>query len=900
MFRAKVYGVAGFERQFAVKRFHAEFVRDPATAETVASAARVYGSLEHPRIARLHEYGVTGGHTFTATELVEGMDLSRLLGLLKAQGKPLPEGAAAALISQIARTVGYAHGRGICHLGLCPTNIIITATGEARITDFGFLPPRLPAEPVADPSLRARIPYLAPEQLASESTSAATDVFQLGAIAFELFMLQPAFSGPSSVEIGKRIANGQHAPLSLPKPLAKVISRCLARSPFERFADARALADALDAATRDLTLPGALSNVAQAVRVAYERQQTMTDEEMSGALSFPLPAPPRGESAIHAAVSEPVPSELVTDSSASGSLRVSSHGGAEVLSSAAREPSSSGSSGSLRPPSSRRPVSKPSPGRRIGAPGKPGAPLSSRMPLAKAALEGAVAELDEEMPTTIRERHKGFIQPTPLGIATVDAPASLRPVVASGPGDDSAEGDPVQTLDDHSAADQPGAVGLGVGGARMPRRASREADSHPDELSEDTVAALQEVDPTDQVGDFQVRLSTPPPVPIPSVPSEAIELSAAELEVVSTEADDPGPPLPPVPPTADIEGDDRDQARAKPRAPLVGRNRPGGLPKTISDVAPGGSGDLSLSASNTWDALEPIRHGDGLPRGESEIQAPVIPSPERSPAPVPRVQQPAGDSKGSGGLMRVGIAVAAVLVLLGGGYLAYDRFLRDDSAGGTPGETGKPVVASSRDAGPTASGDPDTGAKVPTRVDAGSKSARDAGSRQDARTAVVEAPIDAAPALPVSSDNFTQTPSDDGRLTVRSKPRRAKVYIDGSPIGKTTARMDATKDRHRLVVIRPGYKLFTAEVQGSGEVKVILEEAPALDGPAGIKVRCSRKNRYYVFVDGVPTGQLCPTERLGVALGAHTVEIYDPVTETRRQFPVTVEDTRRSVRVRVD
>jgi serine/threonine-protein kinase len=121
VFRAKVYGVAGFERQFAVKRFHPELVKDPEVASRMAAAARMYGSLEHPRIARLHEYGVSGGETFIATELVTGLDLARLIAVA-GSGEPLVAGAVVALVSQTARAVGYAHGRGISHLGICPSS----------------------------------------------------------------------------------------------------------------------------------------------------------------------------------------------------------------------------------------------------------------------------------------------------------------------------------------------------------------------------------------------------------------------------------------------------------------------------------------------------------------------------------------------------------------------------------------------------------------------------------------------------------------------------------------------------------------------------------------------------------------------------------------------------------
>ena len=77
--RAKVFGVAGFERQFAVKRFLPELTVLSSHAQALSAAARAYGSLEHPRIARMTEFGVAQGQTFTAVELVGGLDAMRLL-----------------------------------------------------------------------------------------------------------------------------------------------------------------------------------------------------------------------------------------------------------------------------------------------------------------------------------------------------------------------------------------------------------------------------------------------------------------------------------------------------------------------------------------------------------------------------------------------------------------------------------------------------------------------------------------------------------------------------------------------------------------------------------------------------------------------------------------------------
>src|SRR5262249_13665637 len=153
VFRAKVYGVAGYERQYALKRFHAALVVDPTTAEILASSARSYASVSHPHIARLHEYGVAQGQSFVAVQLVGGPDVPRLLSSTVQLGDPVPRGALLVAIGQIARGVAYAHARGIVHLGICPTNVVISADGEPKVTDFGFLRARLGAHPAEDSTL---------------------------------------------------------------------------------------------------------------------------------------------------------------------------------------------------------------------------------------------------------------------------------------------------------------------------------------------------------------------------------------------------------------------------------------------------------------------------------------------------------------------------------------------------------------------------------------------------------------------------------------------------------------------------------------------------------------------------------------------------------------------------
>src|SRR6185503_10907542 len=119
---------------------------------------------------------------FTATEMVAGLDVMRLIAATHGSGVPLPPGAALALATQAARAIGYAHGRGLAHLGICPTNVIVTPDGDVKITDFGMLAQTLTIRPSDDGRLVHRIHHLAPEQLIGEAASAASDVFSLGAL----------------------------------------------------------------------------------------------------------------------------------------------------------------------------------------------------------------------------------------------------------------------------------------------------------------------------------------------------------------------------------------------------------------------------------------------------------------------------------------------------------------------------------------------------------------------------------------------------------------------------------------------------------------------------------------------------------------------------------------------
>lgn len=869
VFRAKVYGVAGFERQFAVKCIHAELAETDEGSAKLAQAARLYGLLEHPRIARMHEFGVASGTTFTATELVRGLHLTRVLEASMRSPRPLPPGAWSALLSATARAVGFAHGRGLTHLGLCPTNVVCTSEGDVKVTDFGMLATRLGNRPAADADLRARLPYLAPEQLRGENTSPATDVFQLGVLAFEMFSGRPLARGRTAEEIELQILDPSPVQLTLPKPLAKVIQRALARPPLERFPDAGAFADALDAAVRQTGLPGQRRDLAAVVRTAMESRPPAADLQLSGDIRLPGPgaAASKRSSAQAAAPLVPPP------------------GGAAIG----------------RLPSLKRNPAVPAPAGRPGA-----APIASvRSPEAKPLRQTAPrlrSKPDsggpDEAPTRIRgERANSELEPTNPNPQLGGSPPTLLGVSPRSNGRGSAgppsalgrQEDSGELLSLHPSSESPEEEGVTVPSATRRRpNSDNEFDSQEtmqrdggiEQTDKAAVAPVPQSPPRPPAHNRTIMSATPPPSPAPKArPSRqnanqahSTTLRGGPLSNVVTE---------PVP----VE-----QEGSKPLVSDVDL-----LGKDTSDRSDdlNESGLRELGKTGVMESVTDVPHfEDPRERGLPEVAVRVSPG-------APHAQNvpgaaPARRRRGPHPLLLFLLLAA----LSAGGYFGYAMYL--DKTDQPPADKARRVVAPLGDAGTAVAQATDAATAVATG-DGGAKDTGDAGALAQIADAGASA-SDAGLAGAGDQDGgvLVAEPTADGRLAVTSKPKGAKVYIDGTLVGRTPLDLDPTSDQHTLAVIQPGYKLYTTEIEGSGAVHIELVEATPPGGPAGIKVRCRHKNRYYVIVDGIEIGQLCPTERIGVELGDHQVEIYDPVTDQRRVYPVKVDQTRLSHRIRVD
>jgi TolB-like protein len=236
MVAVKVIGLGRWATKAHIKRFRLE-------AEAAAS-------LDHPCIVPIHEIGEIDGSCYFSMQLVEGRRLDEVL-----KSEPMPNRRAAELIIKLARTVHYAHRRGILHRDIKPGNILLDADGDPHLTDFGLA--RLVerestitgtmVEALGTPS------YMAPEQAAGDAAqlTQATDVYGLGAVLYQLLTGHPPFAGGTTYETVRLVLETEPRQPHLlnrkvNRDLATICLKCLEKDPHRRYSSALALAEDLE------------------------------------------------------------------------------------------------------------------------------------------------------------------------------------------------------------------------------------------------------------------------------------------------------------------------------------------------------------------------------------------------------------------------------------------------------------------------------------------------------------------------------------------------------------------------------------------------------------------------------------------------------------------------------
>jgi serine/threonine protein kinase len=237
-------------REVAVKTVHAAGLDGPGARVRFDREARALAALRHDHILAVHDYsGLDADPIYLVTELIDGDDLS---AILSRRGR-LSAAAAVAVLRAVASGLGAAHGIGLIHRDVKPANILVSRTGRVVLADFGVArPPTAPSAEGSTQSLTfAGTPgYMSPEQIEGRDLDARSDLWSLGATAYELATGERPFAGRNLHEALGRALEGDYRLAStqpeLDPELAALIDRCLARDRDRRPSNAAEVVAALD------------------------------------------------------------------------------------------------------------------------------------------------------------------------------------------------------------------------------------------------------------------------------------------------------------------------------------------------------------------------------------------------------------------------------------------------------------------------------------------------------------------------------------------------------------------------------------------------------------------------------------------------------------------------------
>jgi serine/threonine-protein kinase len=273
-FLAVQRGAAGFEQRVCMKfilpgyRGNADFKR------LFLREASIAASLRHSNIVGVIDVDASVG--YMVLELVDGVDLRTLLNA--SPGRRLTPELAVLVSVELCKALAYAHGRtrrgqpdGIVHRDVSPSNVLISYSGEVKLTDFGVARAMsADVEPLST-TVKGKLCYMSPEQARGQLLDGRSDLFAVGVMLYEVLCGKRPFDGNSDAETLLRVTSGQFTPIrqvapEVPPGIAQIVERLIHRDREQRFTSADDCIDALAAFSPRLTSFRELGNMAKAAR----------------------------------------------------------------------------------------------------------------------------------------------------------------------------------------------------------------------------------------------------------------------------------------------------------------------------------------------------------------------------------------------------------------------------------------------------------------------------------------------------------------------------------------------------------------------------------------------------------------------------------------------------------
>ena len=260
VFKAKTFGVEGFERLLAVKRILPNIAEDEEFIAMFIDEAKIAVQLQHANVAQIFDLGKVEDSYFIALEHVHGKDLRSIFDRLRGKGDVMPIQQACWIIMQVCEGLDYAHNKRdaqgrelhLVHRDISPQNVLIGYEGEVKLIDFGIAKAAGKASKTQAGILKGKFGYMSPEQVRGLPIDRRSDIFSMGIVMYELLTNERLFVGESDFSTLEKVRNVEIMPPSsynkkIPSELERIVLKVLAKDPEDRYANAIDLHDDLQA-----------------------------------------------------------------------------------------------------------------------------------------------------------------------------------------------------------------------------------------------------------------------------------------------------------------------------------------------------------------------------------------------------------------------------------------------------------------------------------------------------------------------------------------------------------------------------------------------------------------------------------------------------------------------------
>jgi serine/threonine protein kinase len=251
IYRAKTFGAAGFEKEYAIKLIIPSLVDDTEFVEMFINEAKIVVNLYHANIVQVFDLGEIDGQYYIAMEYVHGMDLLEILARCAKRKIKIPLNLVLFITMEMLKGLNFAHSAkdpygddlNIIHRDVSPSNIMISYAGDVKVGDFGVAKAAIQRSLTHSDTLKGKVGYMSPEQVMGEEINSRSDIFSAGIVFFEALSMSRLFVGESDLDVMLEVRDAEidealETMVDLPSDLEEILRSALAKDPDDRFQSA--------------------------------------------------------------------------------------------------------------------------------------------------------------------------------------------------------------------------------------------------------------------------------------------------------------------------------------------------------------------------------------------------------------------------------------------------------------------------------------------------------------------------------------------------------------------------------------------------------------------------------------------------------------------------------------